>query len=245
MKIGTYDGKNVKFEVFWSQCQLVALNNGWDDDVLKTQIAVNLRNEAANQLTRLPDERQFTLAQLKEVLEKQFSSKLREEEACNRLQHFSQRHNQSFFNMAQELRDLVVMAHPNWPSHCVEDETIKLFIESINNPEVRKQLRLVHPAPTTIEELVRHTERLQRVTYVERNVEQNANRRQRNSNNTVENSEREKRCTQFNKRWGRDVGDPSQANRQGKIHELPTRDNDHYNAPSSSNVFNAQSSPKV
>jgi hypothetical protein len=171
----------------------VATANNWDDETLKIQIIGNLRGEAANQLARLgPNLTNFSLQQLKEMLEAQFSYRTSKEEASRRLAQYQQYQRQSYLAMAQDLKDLVDAAYPRHPEELKQEELLKVFVQAIREPEVKRQLAFLHPQPATMQEMVAHAERLQRLCVVgglgmrlePRNAFPNSN----NNNNNAPNS---------------------------------------------------------
>jgi hypothetical protein len=167
LSISSYDGKSQRIEGFWNQCIIVATANNWDDETLKIQIIGNLRGEAANQLARLgPNLNNFSLQQLKEMLEAQFSYRTSKEEASRRLNQYQQYQRQSYLAMAQDLKDLVDAAYPRHPEELKQEELLKVFVQAIREPEVKRQLAFLHPQPTTMQEMVAHAERLQRLCVV-------------------------------------------------------------------------------
>jgi hypothetical protein len=168
LTIGNYDGKTQTFIGFWNQCMIVASNNEWNDEVLKAQIAGSLRGDALNQLARLgSDLSEFTLEQLKETLERKFSYSVGREEAVRRLAQYQQSKDKSYFATAQDIQDLVEIAYPKHPTELRLEESLKLFVQSIKNTEVKRQLTLLYPQPVSMEEMISHAERLQRVCTLE------------------------------------------------------------------------------
>jgi predicted RNase H-like nuclease (RuvC/YqgF family) len=86
LTISSYDGRSQAFLGYWSQCNIVAENNGWDEETLKAQIVGNLKGEALNQMIKLGTNlSDFSLAQLKDLLEGRFGNKLSKEEATRKL----------------------------------------------------------------------------------------------------------------------------------------------------------------
>jgi hypothetical protein len=168
INLQSYDGRSMRFEVFWTQCVNAATHNGWDDDTLKRHIVGNLKGDAANQLSRLTTDVNFSLQQLKAILERQFGTRMLAEEALRKLSQYQQLTSHSYLQMSQEIQDLISLAHPNWPEDLREEETVRTFIEALRDEEVRKEVRRIYPTPTTLEEVIKHAERLLRVQSLER-----------------------------------------------------------------------------
>ena len=140
----TYDGKT-PLEDWLTNLELCSQINGWSKEQKTRFLAVRLRGSALQVYTDLSDKKKNDFSELVNALKERFSPKGQVELHRAQLRARSRKRGESLPELASEIRRLVVKAYPNVSSEVREEIGRDQFIESLDLPEVRMQVRRAKP----------------------------------------------------------------------------------------------------
>ena len=140
-----YDGKT-PFEDWLSHMELCANINNWTIEQKTKFLAVKLRGPALQVYTDLAHSKKQSYTELVQALKERFCPQGQVELFRAQLRARSRRKGESLQQLASEIRRLVLKAFPNVSSKFREEMGRDQFIEALDLPDVRIQVRRSKPS---------------------------------------------------------------------------------------------------
>ena len=139
-----YEGKT-PLEDWLTHFNLCSDINGWTEDQKTRFLAVKLRGPALQVYTDLPDPSKHSYSRLVEALRERFCPQGQTELFRAQLRARTRRKGESLQQLASDIRRLVLRAYPNVSAKFREEVGRDQFVEAIDLPDVRVQVRRAKP----------------------------------------------------------------------------------------------------
>ncbi|KAJ3645651.1 hypothetical protein Zmor_023292 [Zophobas morio] len=144
IKSNPYDGK-ASWEEYFTQFNIIADLNGWNNSEKVNVLAAMLRNSAVNVLQNLPQEDRLNYEKLTSALKLRFGDAHLAELLYGQLRNRIQSLNEDLTSYAYEVQTLAKKVFVNSPLETQELVASKQFVEGIEDIEVQKIVRLSSP----------------------------------------------------------------------------------------------------
>jgi hypothetical protein len=132
----------VDIDIYKRQCKALASSHNWADRDLASQIIANLKGDARELISLLPEGGELDLDAIWDTLSSRFSKVISCDAAKHQLLNYVQRRNQTFLNLSLELEKLVAKAYPSADRNMMEQLAVDHFLKAVNNPSLRYELRM-------------------------------------------------------------------------------------------------------
>ena len=139
-----YDGKT-PFEDWLSHMELCSEINSWNTNQKTRFLAVKLRGPALQVYTDLPETKKHSYTELVHALKERFCPQGQVGLFRAQLRARGRRKDESLQQLASEIRRLVLKAYPDVSSEFREEMARDQFIEALDLPDVRIQVRRAKP----------------------------------------------------------------------------------------------------
>ena len=139
-----YDGSK-SFDDWLTNLELCSQINGWSVEQKTRFLAVRLRGPALQVYTDLSDARKHDYSALVKALKGRFSPQGQSYLFRAKLKVRSRRKNEKLPELASDIRRLVVKAYPDISAELREELGKDHFIEALDLPEIRMQVRRAKP----------------------------------------------------------------------------------------------------
>ncbi|GFS51526.1 gag-Pol polyprotein [Nephila pilipes] len=121
---------------------MAAEANGWNSRVKTFHLAASLRGDAADILETLPEEQRHDFQALSGALEQRFGGKCTKEYSRLQLKSRYQKAGESLQELAADIQRLSHLAFSDCPVETRQDLARQHFIDTVQDPETQKALRL-------------------------------------------------------------------------------------------------------
>lgn len=143
--VPSFDGTR-SWAVFHAQFQSAAETNSWDELEKGRRLLNALQGTAADIVLTLPADEYTNYSSLCARLRDHYDSSQRLPVAEAELDRRTQRPEESLSTFGSDVLRLVRLAYPSWPEAAAQTMARKVFVAGILDPEVRRQVRMRHPA---------------------------------------------------------------------------------------------------
>jgi hypothetical protein len=133
---------DVDLEIYRRQCQALATCHNWSERDVASQVIANLRGDARELISLLPQGHELDLDAIWDILASRFSKVISCDTAKHQLLHYVQKKGQTFLNLSLELEKLVAKAYPTADNQTREQLAVDHFVKAINNSSLRYELRM-------------------------------------------------------------------------------------------------------
>jgi hypothetical protein len=133
---------DVDLEIYRRQCQALATCHNWSERDVASQVIANLRGDARELISLLPQGHELNLDAIWDILASRFSKVISCDTAKHQLLHYVQKKGQTFLNLSLELEKLVAKAYPTADNQTREQLAVDHFVKAINNSSLRYELRM-------------------------------------------------------------------------------------------------------
>jgi hypothetical protein len=133
---------DVDLEIYRRQCQALATCHNWSERDVASQVIANLRGDARELISLLPQGHELDLEAIWDILASRFSKVISCDAAKHQLLHYVQKKGQTFLNLSLELEKLVAKAYPTADNQTREQLAVDHFVKAISNSSLRYELRM-------------------------------------------------------------------------------------------------------
>jgi hypothetical protein len=141
IKFPSYSG-DIDIDNYKKQCNIIATQNNWSDQILATQIVANLKGDARKLLSLMPKGQETDLNAVWLTLSCNSPKNEVSERAKNLLNNYRQLKGQSLLKLALEIKRLASEAYPNTDQATRDELAVDAFTKAIHNHQIRFQLRI-------------------------------------------------------------------------------------------------------
>ena len=159
-KTPTFNGKN-NLQDFLIQFECLSTMRRWSQQLKGQKLLLALEGQATSVLGTLPEHQRMNYDSLKQALQKRFQPKLDPDIAGTLYQNRRKKQNESYLGFAQDLRKLIIAAHPDWPEECIEGMTREKFFNSLNDTQIKGLIW--SKSPKSVEEAAEMADNLERM----------------------------------------------------------------------------------
>ena len=150
IKFPSYSG-DIDIDNYKKQCNIIATQNNWSDQILATQIVANLKGDARKLLSLMPKGQETDLNAVWLTLSCNSPKNEVSERAKNMLNSYRQLKGQSLLKLALEIKRLASEAYPNTDQATRDELAVDAFTKAIHNHNIRFQLRISSSTKTVDE----------------------------------------------------------------------------------------------
>jgi len=136
----------VSWEAYRAQFELLAGQNGWDDQQCAVQLATSLKGAALEVLAQLDNAERRSYLRMAQALGRRYGTKHQDEVFRTRFRTRTWRRGESLQELAQDLEN---MAHKAYPGANPDLLTVLLrdqFVDALESPQLKIQVKQAKPA---------------------------------------------------------------------------------------------------
>ena len=151
-KAAYYSGKN-SWKDYHAQFELVAIQNGWNEETKALELATNLRGSARSILADLDPDKRYHYESLVSVLSARFEPDYQADMYLAQIRNRTRQKSESLPELGQAIKRLARYAFPSAPSSVRQWLSLTQFTEALNNESLEYAVKQARPK--TVDEAVK------------------------------------------------------------------------------------------